>query len=478
MRKYLACFGNKGISWTGLIVLSLFAFWGVSSTSPVSGQNYNNNNNNRNYNNNNNYNDGGGAVEFYRWGYRSAVGGFEIDAEQALKSVSSEEVASMSAEIAGLLAEIPADLDQPATTRKISLKRLSALLDDCAKTGTPIPDSALFLGGLTGIDYVVAVPEEKDIYLAGPAEGWTVSASGEIVGKESGKPILRLEDLLTIFRSWNSQTPEVITCSIDPTSEGIAKVTALGPDATDAERTEAMGLMTVSFSGIPADSRIARILAAADYRLKTISLGYEKVDLKNFPSYFSMLKRGATGSYGQRFWITPEYKTIRHDSDALAWNLTEPGIVTMTEREYFTRDGGRDASGKKDANASKWASTMSKRYDEVSKLFPVFAEAKNCMDLALVVALVYSKGLSQKSGLSLETLTDPAIVSQPSYPIPAKVPGFSLSRTLTTRGDSVSVTGGFTINPWEALEKNVEEDPGLDGLKTTIAFAGENWWSN
>ena len=413
--------------------------------------------------------------DYYRWGYRTAIGGFSIDAENVIRTAPVEESAALAGRIRTLLAEIPSELDKPSPMRKISLRRLSGEVRSCLANGRPIPDAVLFLGGLTGIDYVAAVPEEHDIYIAGPAEGWTVSETGEIIGKETGKPVYRLEDLLTILRAWNADVPEVITCSIDPTQEGIAAVAALGAAATDQEREEAMGLMNVTFSGIPAESRIASVLAAADYSLKTISLGYESVPIKNFPSYFETIKASNTSSYGQRFWISPEYKTLSHGTDSLTWKLSDTGVQTLTEREHLAADGTRKANGRKDPQALRWAANMSKRYDEVAGVIPVFAEAKNCMNLALCVALIYAKHLPEKAGLSLDTLTSEEVFPASPVPAPAKVSGFSLSRQIGGKG-AVSVTGGIEINPWEAVQNGTSLDAGLDSL--TIAFGGESWYAD
>ncbi len=480
---------------------SRFLGWGVLLIAVISmlageslyAQNYNNSsnrNNNRSSNRSGNRSGsyGGGSYgggygdyedysirDFYRWGYRSAVGGFSIDADNVVRTAPTEAVEGMAERVRSLLAEIPADLDTPTPLRKISLRRLSGEIRSCLANDRPLPDSVLFLGGLTGIDYVAAVPEEHDIYIAGPAEGWTVSDSGGIVGKASGKPIFRLEDLLTILRSWNTEVPEVITCSIDPTPEGIAAVTRLGAAATDAEREEAIGLMDVTFSGIPAESRVAAVLAAADYSLKTISLGYEEVPVKNFPSYFDSIKTTGTASYGQRFWISPVYNKICHGTDSLTWKLSDTGVETLTEREHLAADGSRKAVGKKDAQAVKWAANMSKRYDEIAAAVPVFAEAKNCMDLALCVAVIYAKHLPEKSGLALDGLTDESVFPASPIPAPAKVPGFSLSRQISGKG-AVSVTGGISINPWEAVQNGTALDAELDSVR--LAFSGENWYAD
>lgn len=417
------------------------------------------------------------AMEYYRYGYRSAVGGFSIDAENAFRMADKQEIASMVDQVKSLLAEIPADLDRSSATRKISLKRLAALLEKCAADKTPVPDAALYLGGLTGIEYVAAVPEENDIYLVGPAEGWTINDAGVTVGKSSGRTILLLEDLLTLFESQGVSVPEVITCSIDPTPEAIERLgrleRTLDAEANVRANREAMGMMSVRFTGIPAESRMAQILAAADYRMKTLSLGFEDSPIKQFPSYTSMIKR-PDGRYGQRFWIAPEYKTIYHDTDRLVWNLSASTVKTLTEREYFGANGEREKSEKKDVQALRWAENMTERYTELSEAIPVFAEAKNCMDIALAVALILREGLPQKAGCPVEKLV--SAVKRPTGAAPQKVPADSLCRPLG-RG-LISVTGGVSINPWAALETNVALNAELDRFIAEHTFIGENWWAD
>ncbi|MDD3585866.1 MAG: DUF1598 domain-containing protein, partial [Thermoguttaceae bacterium] len=268
-------------SWSAALIFVLFAGLGIfmscvgtSSTcyAQNSGSSSSNNSSNNNSSNNNN---GGTNREYTNFGYRSAVGGFAIDAKQAFKAATKVELASYSDSIRSKLTTVPAGLDQASSVRKISLRRLGELLRTCAAEKKVLPESAQFLGGLTAIEHVIAVPEDKDIYLVGPAEGWTVDATGCVVGKESGKPILLLEDLLTVFRAWNTQTPELITCSIDPSREALQNFARMAkiidPEQRLTANRQAMGMMNVSFSGIPSQSRMACVLAAADYRMKRLS---------------------------------------------------------------------------------------------------------------------------------------------------------------------------------------------------------------
>ncbi len=208
--------------------------------------------------------------------------------------------------------------------------------------------------------------------------------------------------------------------------------------------------------------------------MKTISLGFEESPLAKFPSYYSMIKRGR-GSYGPRFWIEPKYQTLRRSEDSLTWNLPATSIQTKTEREFFAKDGTRQKSNQKDANATRWADMMTKRYAELSEVVPVFAEAKNCMDIALVAGLLFMENLPNKANCDLSVLTSEETLALPVGATPEKVAADSLCRTLNDRGDLVTVTGGIAINPFETIQKNVEVDSTLETASQTIVFAGNRW---
>ena len=118
------------------------------------------------------------------------------------------------------LEKIPADLNPAVEMRKISLRRLEAALEDCAKNNKPIPDALKYLAGLQHIHYVFVYPEQKDIVLVGPGEGWKVDAKGNVVGVATGRPVMLLDDLLVALRTAQAAAQGGITCSIDPTPEG------------------------------------------------------------------------------------------------------------------------------------------------------------------------------------------------------------------------------------------------------------------
>src|SRR5262249_11550361 len=133
----------------------------------------------------------------------------------------------------------------------------------------PLSDEMYFLAGLQRIEYVFAVPEQKDIIIAGPAESWLVNDEGNIVGSTSGRPVVPLGDWLVAWRPIDKAARQSISCSIDPTPEGMSRVQAFlkkqttigaNPQATIAEIEHQLGPQNISVTGVPETSRFANIL--------------------------------------------------------------------------------------------------------------------------------------------------------------------------------------------------------------------------
>ena len=147
-------------------------------------------------------------------------------------------LASSGAERARLIKKVPADLNAAASLRKVSLRGLEEAIEESLKSGKALPDEIVFLAGLQDIRYVFVYPEQKDIVLVGFGEGWRIDARGNFVGITTGKPVLLLDDLLTALRTAESSARSGISCSIDPTAEGIQQFRAYVATLTNHEQQE------------------------------------------------------------------------------------------------------------------------------------------------------------------------------------------------------------------------------------------------
>ncbi len=412
----------------------------------------------------------------------SVVGGVYINADGTLRNATRQENAELEKQMKGLVSIIPGGLDQPSPFRKVSLKMLNVEMQRCVREEQDFTPAICFLGGLTSIKYVVALPEENDILLIGPAEGWKVDATGSVVGKATGVPILLLQDLITVFRAWNTDRPPIITCSIDPTPEAMLKTQQItrvsARQGEEKQRLHALeqanGNHLVSIKGIPATSRFAKVIVAADYKMKRIGLGQEKAPVPGVPSYISLINpRTKNASITPRFWFAPEYDTITHDSTGLVWDVGSLKVKTLTEDEYFdARTGRPQVSGRTDIAAQRWCEKMNANFEKLTKADPVFGDLKNCMDIAMAVALIHREGLLAKTNCQLPMFSDSLSLKLPTYPEPKYVPAKSVIE------GRVIACGGVEINPFMKIAES-KLNTQLDLLdKTLVAPIDETWFSN
>lgn len=409
-----------------------------------------------------------------------SVGGVKFSTDGMIRNATLAERGQIQREAMEAIAKVPAGMAGKCEMRKVSLKRLDAALRECAATGTPIPDAIQCLAGLQQIKYVLACPEQNDIVLVGPAEGWKVAADGTVVGETTGKPVLLLDDLLVALRTVNSPTPSVISCSIDPSEEGLQRVQRLKSRTSDPRQAaaaleNALGPQEISVDGIPADSHFAGVLVAADYRMKQIGMGLTPSPVRGLPSFTEMMRSTSRGgNMMPRWWLEPDYGTILSDEDGLAWEITEAGVKTMTENDLFTADGGRKQTGKSDPVSRKWAETMTARYADLSVAEPVFGQLQGCMDLAVAATLIVRKDLLSKGQCDL-----PMLVKEQGT-VEMAVPRFVASKASAVRKSRgwVIACGGVQLNPWAIIERT-ETKPELAQLRKQVVMAADSsWWSN
>ena len=406
---------------------------------------------------------------------RSAGNGIDVNADGRVIPLSPEKSEAIGKMMENVLEPMPENMERKVALRKISLKKLDAQVKEIVEQAEFLPDSIRYLGGLTSIDYIVAVPDENDILLMGPAEGWRTDAAGNVVGIQSGLPVLAFEDFLTALRLWNQPTaPRTIVCAIEPTQETVAKLAKLhqqytninanNVDAYFAALEEVNGDSSITLSGISASSRFARVLVAADFKMKRIALGLEPSQARNIPSYVGLISVSRP-NISPQFWLAPEYAATTHDSKKLTWRLGELKIRASSR-----------ASGSMDRAAVNWCRSLEENYDSLAKAQPVFGELRNNMQLALAAALIRQENLLQKSDCKLTILLDEKKLKMVDYPAPKSV---AYRPVKSQNGYSTVVAfGGIEMNPLGALRNNVKLDNRIDSERgRLIQTVGNDWWS-
>lgn len=426
-------------------------------------------------------NGGFGGVGFVN----GAVGGVSIDANGVLADPTLDEVGELRKLRSAAIADMPAELNDPSPLRKISLRRLEAAIQSHLEAKTPIPNEMRVLAGLQRVQYVFVYPELNDIVLAGPADGWIADARGDLVGRNESGAVLHCDDLLVALRSAEGAARTGISCSIDPTNEGvqrfrkvISRTREIGPNPqrTIAQLADAMGPQTVRVTGVPATSHFARVLVAADYRMKRLAMNLDRSPVKGLPSFMELAKagRGPTNMM-PRWWLTPEYEPLVKDKEGLAWELPEPAVVTMTEDDFVAADGSRRQSGTANATSRRWAVKMTERYGDLAEALPIFSQLRNCMDLSVVAALLVKEDLPRKAGFSMPLLMNEAQLPAHQFFAPKQIDA-KASFLKKGRNWLISVSGGVQINPWQ-IASNATVDDKVAVTRSEAAYdSDDRWW--
>ncbi len=350
-------------------------------------------------------------------------------------------------------------------------------LAKCAESGKPIPDAVKHLAGLQRIDYMFVYPEQKDIVLVGPGEGWRVDARGNEVGVTTGRPVMLLDDLLVALRTAMTAREGGISCSIDPTKEGLARLSTVSlngdREVVVHELESALGLQQISVHGVPDSSHFARVLVAADYRMKRLGMNLDPSPVRGLPSYLQMIKSSTRPTMvSPRFWLEPKYEALLRDADGLAWELRGSGVKALTEEDFLAAGGNLQHSGKASPMAQKWADNMTEKYAELAVADPIFGELQNCMELAVVAAVVVKDRLPEKAGYSMPTLLDPSAMKTEVFNAPKQVASKTNLMSRTT------MSGGVAINSWAIADKARPSDALAPVRAKAAPTDTANWWWN
>jgi len=417
-------------------------------------------------------------------GRSGAVGGVSIDAAGVLSRSSADASSQLRDARQRALAPIDSDLAATSALRKISLRRLSAAIDERRVKREPLTDVLQNLAGLTRVQFVFVYPDQQDIVLGGPAEGWRIDDRGNVVGQTTGQPVLQLDDLLVALRTAKAAaTDRGISCSIDASPDGLKKIRPLLNSRTLNETLvrrleQTLGPQQITVTGVPPGSHFVRVLVAADFLMKRLGMNFEPSPDSNLPSYMEMLasrSAAAPKNAMPRWWMAPHYDALLKDEGGLAWQLRGSGVQTLTEDGYLSAAGAEATPGREDPLAKKWAAAMTSHYDSLAKSLPVFAELRNCIDLAVVGALLVKEKLPAKARCDLSLLLDDKRLAVAEYHVPQTVDS---KASLIRKGQSqiLSLSGGVQVDSWSVLNR-VETSTDLSTTHQSAAALDPNrWW--
>ncbi|MGA2798945.1 MAG: hypothetical protein ABSE63_15305, partial [Thermoguttaceae bacterium] len=178
-----------------------------------------------------------------------------------------------------------------------------------------------------------------------------------------------------------------------------------------------------------------------------------------------------------RWWMEPKYDPLLRDKDGLAWELCGASVQTLTEDSLFNASGQRQSTSISNPLAKKWAENMTDQFAALALAEPVFGELRNCMELAIVGALIVKERLPEKAGYSLPVLMSSPELRPAEFNAPKQVPS---QTSMLPKGQKyiVSVSGGVAINSW-IIADNTKQSDDAEPIRAKAAPSNDSkWWWN
>ena len=385
------------------------------------------------------------------------------------------------------------DLMVASELRKVSLQRLEAVAEERLRRGEPLDPEMLGLAGLTSVRYVFFYPDTRDIVIAGPAEGFVADPTERLVGINSGRPVVLLEDLVTALRAYGPDAPPtgVISVSIDPTPEGLQRMQQflraiagrVGP--RDALRIanglkQNLGLQTVTVKGISPETHFARVLVEADYRMKLIGIGLEQlpVPVKSYVARANPTTVAANAL--ERWWFQPNYDGVSVSDDGLAMRINERGVQLVGANERVA-GGRRVEGGRANAASQAFCRDFTENYPQIAARVRIYAELQQLIDLAIAAAYIQERDFYGQAEWGMPVFGDESRFAVETYTAPEQV---ETAVNAIWKGNTLMTPlgGGVTMQPRMALgsDRLVVDREGhnreVQNISGPADLADNQWW--
>ena len=394
---------------------------------------------------------------------------------------------------------------QSSPLRKVSLPRLEKQVQLHLAAGHRPTEAMQVLAGLERIEYVFVYPDSGDIVLAGPAGNWHADREDRIVSTQSGRPVLRLDDLVVVLRHMTSTPDARFGCLIKPRQEALARLQAFleesskttirpgGRKAWLEQLRLCLGEQDIEVYGLDPRTRAAQVMVEADYRMKLVGMGLEE-GVPGVESYLELLvmnvmnirPREAPPPMGVlRWWFTLNYEAVLATEDRCGFAVRGQGVKVLSENELLTAEGKRIHTGKSEELNRQFAQSFTDHFEALCDKYPVYAELRNICDLALVAALIRQEDLAGKTGWHMTCFGDPGAYQVETSPAPKTVETVINHRVIRA-GDKIhtlaGVSGGVRVDPSRLVARGAieVERHGALGYQQSAAVPKElppdAWW--
>ncbi len=357
---------------------------------------------------------------------------------------------------------LDAEVRTASPLRKVSLTRLEREVQLRLAAGKPLDEDMQVLAGLQRVEYVLVYPESGEILLAGPAGDWQADIEGRLVSVESGRPVLRLDDLAVLLRHMRRDADAPLGCSIVPLQANLAATQAfLKESAGDSIKSSQrgkwletlrskLGQQAVEYYGIDPQTRIARVMFEADYRMKLVGIGLEPgtPEVRSYLELLDVPRGQAPPPMGVlRWWFALNYDAILASAQRDAFQLRGQGVQVLSENEMLTKTGERVHTGKSEVPTAEFAARFTRHFEQLAAQHPVYAELQNIFDLSLVSALIAKQHLDDQVGWHMT-----CFASEDAYPhergfAPQRVESVMNHKIVNRVHILAAVSGGVRCDP-------------------------------
>jgi len=400
------------------------------------------------------------------------------------------------ARVAAAQFALPRDVAARSGMRMVSLPELEKAVRQAVAVGGQPDDVMRNLAGLQSVRYVFLFPGKSDIVIAGPAEGWVEDGSGRIVGISTGRPTLRLDDLIVSLRAYSpgGNHRPFIGCTIDPDPDGLARLQKFQQTIprTIPQRArqqiaaqiargsrDSLGMANIRVFGVSANTHFAQVMIEADYRMKLIGVGLEPPPTRM--TTFIAALTVPQHSILQRWWFTPDYDCVRVTNDRQAMELVGEAVQLLAEDKLVGPDGQLSPAAAKPGKASELFTTaFTRKYAEIASRSPVYAQLRSLIDMLVAAAFMRQQDFYGQAGWDLGIFADERALPVQTAPVAEKVPCVVNSmwkgnRLLSPAG------GGVSIRADEALRSDrllADEDGKLADRYESVGppAADSRWW--
>ena len=385
---------------------------------------------------------------------------------------------------------VAGDVRCASTMRYVSLPRLELAILRRQIAHEPLPAEMLTFAGLQRIEYVLVDPELGDLLVAGPAGDWQVDPGGRVVSIETGQPVVRLDDLLTLWRRRQTHETTSFGCSIVPRQQSLAKtqqyVEAGGGEPIEPSGRgdwlqglrESLGTQDVEFFGINAASRVSRVLLEADYHMKLIGMGIAE-GVPGVESYLSTVRLSPDGSAPAmsvlRWWFAMHYQPVEVDTARNVFRFEGQGVRVLSENELLASLGRRIHTGRSDELNRRFADSFTEHFEAIAAAYPLYGELRNVFDLSLMLAIIEQEGLLERTGWQARLFSSAEVLRLPRLAVPREVETVVNHRVVNRRHVIAGISGGVWVDARKSLRIQPAATAKLN-KPPTAATGEELWW--